>query len=119
VRSGSFGYFVVALAETVEALLLLVGATTEIGEALLLLALIGTRSTGVRSASSVAVGLGGRKEIGIGTEIVVALGLIFLGAGGGVVAVEAMEVLTGVDGKTLVIVIGISELETPLLMATS
>lgn len=88
--------------EVEEALLLAVGCT-------------GVISTGARSASSTeeTVG-GGARDIGMGTGMTVDLGLIFLGAGG---AVEEVEVVTGVEGKTLII--GISELETPLLIASS
>jgi hypothetical protein len=92
-------------------------------EALLAIACTGVISTGSRRGSSTDGSVGAR-HIGIGTVIVVAvavvdLGLIFLGAGGATSAVEAVEAVTGVEGKTLVIVIGISELETPLLMPTN
>jgi hypothetical protein len=97
---------VVAVVEVEEAVVLAVGCT-------------GVISTGARSASSTDETLGGRRDIGIGTGMTVDLGLIFFGAGGATLAVEAVEVVTGVEGKMLVIVIGASELETPLLMATN
>jgi len=98
---------VVAVVDVEEAVVLAVGCT-------------GVISTGTSRGSSVGDGVvGARRDIGIGTGMTVDLGLIFFGAGGATLAVEAVEVVTGVEGKMLVIVIGASELETPLLMATN
>jgi hypothetical protein len=88
--------------------------------AVLLTACTGVISTGTSSVSSTDETVGGaRRDIGIGTGMTVDLGLIFFGAGGATLAVEVVEAVTGVEGKILVIVIGASELETPLLMATN